>query len=201
MRSANLPFVALGLAVALSACSKNELSRGEATKQLQAKFMKDQVQFRLELTDLDGNLRAFGCVYEGCPDKPFENFAGMTNGWNRLIQLQKLGLVEFRLENKTPPKTWNGKALFEVSLTKAGMKYAIGDVEHGQVEVRLRQLKDIEIAGIGAPSDMMGKRVSVVPFTARFENTPFAPPELKSEVKGNGYFVQYDDGWRLEGTQ
>lgn len=185
-------------------CGNNELSRSEAVTQLKSHFSNKDLTSTLTVADENGALK-YGCPYEGCPDAPHENFFGTMNGWNRLMTLNKKGLVNFQLLQKTSPRTWNGYALFKVNLTGEAEKYLVKESAHEgkvNVEVKTRELKDIEILGVGAPSDTNGKKVSVVTYKVQHQSTPFGETFGQqpgtSEKTGEAYFVKYDNGWKLE---
>lgn len=96
-------------------------------------------------------------------------------------------------------------------LTEEGNRYVIssepwygGDIK---ATVAMARRHNIEITGIGEPSQMGGKTVSMVTFKYEYQALPFGRvfEEWKNEpnlytglATGVGTFALYDDGWRFE---
>lgn len=193
----------------VAACGSGQLSRSQAERQLEAQFKARGLTSTIELADSPRKLKKFGCVYDGCPEKPFENFSGLGNGWNDLVRLSKQGLATFQLVERTRPQTWNGYALFRVTLTDAGKRFLIKETTSGntvKAEVVVREFKNLEVLGIGAPAELMGHKVAVVNYRLEYDITPVGqvllvregPNALARERQGQALFVLYDDGWKLD---
>lgn len=197
------PVMVAVLGTLLIACSKSEeLTRAVAQEQIDA-ALREQTggdRVRLVISDSGAAHRTYHCPFEGCPDRPIPNFRGIGNGWNELIEFERKGLLKFRLRAKTAPHTWDGRALFDVALTDEAFNHSLSSVpdRHGAIVVRLRFLKEVNIQGVGVATDLHGKRVSIVPFRAQYELTPFAPATLAAVDTREAVFAKYDSGWKLE---
>lgn len=186
----------------LAGCGKGDLKLGDATAQLLDHLAKsDRNTSIVHMSNDDTKLWRFECSYDqGCPKEPQECFLGCPN---QLVKLKQKGLVRIEEMRRTPRESVfrPGTVFYKATLTDEGKKYLVKETTDrgfAAVEVKTRQLSGLDIAGIGVPADMRGKKVSTVRYSVKYQMTPFGDKSDASEQVREAYFVLYSDGWKLE---
>lgn len=117
------------------------------------------------------------------------------------------GFVAFQLIGKGPGLTnLLHNADYMVSISDKAQKWVqvSGNGRSRIAQIKILELKGIDILGVGAPSDTNGKKISVVNFKVQHQSTPIGKvlgESGNSEKELLAYFALYDNGWKLEGVE
>ncbi|MBI4996797.1 MAG: hypothetical protein HZC22_07840 [Rhodocyclales bacterium] len=123
-------------------------------------------------------------------------------GRDSFAEMKKRGLINIQRTDNPPWGAFRSlSAQYTVTLTDAGKKYLIKETpekDSAKVQVRTHEFQGVEVVGVGAPSDLLGKKVSIVQYQVEYRSTPFdLDGSGNSKGKGEALFVLYDKGWKL----
>ncbi len=130
-----------------------------------------------------------------------------------LLAAEANGLITFRVAQSIWFNEWQPMATAKAgnycTINNQGGGMTVGPNAQGSISEFIMALPEpTEVTGIGAPSPMEGKTISVVNFKFNYIPTPFGTAFANATGVSNRYagwatgvavFTLYDDGWHLEG--
>jgi hypothetical protein len=185
----------IALAVIVSGCGPKTLSSNEALSQLEDVYKREPFgNVVVSLSHRDG------LVLRKCGRSPC--LAKFT-GSDRVAKAEEHGFITTRIARTEADGFGELMALYDISVTDAGRPYIqFGAKDDSKMNLifKTRERQPIEVVGVGAPADFMGKRSSAVKYKMAYKLTPLGQVLGESDLRftTEARFVLYDTGWKLE---